>query len=68
MKMIRAMPEVKPVTTGAGTKAMKRPRRSRPMTSSSTPAMAPASQTPVKPYCWARMISTALMAPVGPEI
>ncbi len=68
MKMIKAMPEVKPVITGAGTKAMKRPSRSRPMTSSRTPAIAPASQMPVSPYCWASTISTALIAPVGPEI
>ena len=66
--MMNAMPDVKPVMTDDGMNATKRPRRSRPITRMITPAMRPVSQTPSTPMRWAMTMSTALMAPVGPEI
>ncbi len=66
--MIKAMPEVKPVITDEGMKATKRPMRSRPMTRMMMPARRPVIQMPSIPTRWAMTMSTALIAPVGPEI
>lgn len=66
--MINAIPDVKPVITGAGINAMNLPNLSSPIISRNTPEIKPAIQTPCRPYFWASTIKTALMAPVGPLI
>ncbi|MCG3140437.1 MAG: hypothetical protein HDKAJFGB_01503 [Anaerolineae bacterium] len=67
-KIIMAMPLVKPVTTGRGIKATTRPKRKMPTSIIKMPARMPATHMPSRPYLFAKTISTALMAPVGPEI
>ena len=63
--MMIAMPDVKPMMTGIGMKLMSRPSRSAPAMSSNTPA---AKHTPCSPCAATMPTSTALIAPVGPEI
>lgn len=65
--MMMAMPEVKPMMTGIGMKPMRRPSFKSPAASSSTPAAKQAKKTPCSPYCATMPMSTALIAPVGPD-
>lgn len=53
--------------TGIGMKPMRRPSFKSPAASSSTPAAKQAKKTPCSPYCATMPMSTALIAPVGPE-
>ena len=66
--MMIAMPDVKPIMTGIGMKLMSRPSRSTPAMSSNTPAAKHAKNTPCSPCAATMPTSTALIAPVGPEI
>ena len=66
--MMMAMPEVKPMMTGIGMKLIKRPSLKTPANSSRTPAAKQAKNTPCRPYSATMPTSTALIAPVGPEI
>jgi hypothetical protein len=68
MAMIRAIPEVNPVMTGEGMNEIRRPSRKSPTKKISTPAITPATHTPGSPCRVATTISTADMAPAGPEI
>ena len=54
--------------TGMGMKLMRRPSLKMPESSSRTPAAKQAKNTPCKPYVATMPTSTALIAPVGPEI
>ena len=66
--MMIAMPDVKPMITGIGMKPMSRPSRSTPAASSKMPAAKHAKNTPCSPCVATMPMSTALIAPVGPEI
>ena len=68
IKMMTAMPDVKPTITGLGMNLMTLPSRASPMTSRMTPAMSVAACRPAMPYCAVMPASTAMKAPVGPEI
>ena len=66
--MITAMPEVKPVMTGMGMNAVSLPSLKQAASTISTPARNVATNMPFRPYWLTTPISTAAMAPVGPEI
>ena len=63
-----AMPEVKPVMTGAGTNAVRLPRCSTAATMSIAPARNVATNIPCIPYAPMSEPRMAAIAPVGPEI
>ena len=67
-KMMTAIPLVNPVTRGLGTNLMTEPSRASPMASRISPAMNVAACNPAMPYCAVTPASTAMNAPVGPEI
>ena len=58
----------KPLMTGAGMRLTTRPKRKTPRMMSMTPASKPANQMAGSPERTARAMSTADIAPVGPEI
>ena len=66
--MMTAMPEVNPTMTGLGMKRMTLPSCRNPMISSIRPAISVAACSPAMPYCAVMPASTAMKAPVGPEI
>jgi len=66
--MMIAMPAVKPTMTGLGMNLMTLPRRASPMIRSMQPAITVAACSPAIPYCAVMPASTAMKAPVGPEI
>src|SRR5262245_35501788 len=66
--MITAMPEVKPTITGFGMNLMTPPSCATPIASRMHPAMSVATCRPSMPYCAVIPASTAMKAPVGPEI
>ena len=63
-----AMPAVKPTMTGSGMYLITAPRRAKPNTSRITPAISVAICKPAMPCCAVMIASTAMKAPVGPEI
>ncbi len=67
-QMITAMPVVKPTITGSGMNLMTPPSRPRPIASRMAPAISVATCRPAMPYCAVMPASTAMKAPVGPEI
>ena len=66
--MMIAIPEVKPVITGAGINEVNVPNRRIPARSNKIPAKNVASNTPCIPCVAAIDIKIAAIAPVGPEI
>ena len=66
--MITAMPEVKPVMTGAGTNAVRLPRCSTAAINSMMPARKVAANIPCIPYVPISEPRIAAIAPVGPDI
>ncbi len=62
------MPVVKPTITGFGMNLMTLPSFARPMIRRITPAISVAICRPAMPYCAVIPASTAMNAPVGPEI
>ena len=68
VKMVRAIPAVKPTTMGYGINLMTVPSLKTPISISIRPAMAVATARPVRPY-WAIILYTiTINAPVGPPI
>src|SRR5688500_3362853 len=66
--MITAIPAVKPTMTGLGMNLITVPSRAMPMSSKMTPAMSVAICKPAIPWVAVMPASTAMNAPVGPEI
>ncbi len=66
--MMTPMPAVKPTITGFGMYLMTAPNRAKPKATRITPAISVAICRPAIPCCAVMMDSTAMNAPVGPEI
>lgn len=62
------IPEVKPTITGSGMYLITDPRRAAPIPIRINPAMKVAICNPAMPCCAVISASTAMKAPVGPEI
>ena len=62
-----AMPAVNPVVTGCGISCINRPNRTSPIATSITPAIIPATSSPLSPYfetIGTRMTTNAAVGPV----
>ncbi len=68
VKMVRAIPLVKPTTIGYGMYLMIVPRCSTPNIMRKIPAISVAMVSPSKPYCWMMPYIIIMNAPVGPPI